>query len=103
MLEQNFDFIILRSNHGLDVDDNFETNAYNCNLHNIPMLSEYGRLVRKAFLPENNSLIMSSDYSQIELRLFAHMSQATELIDAFNNDMDICLFTLYLSNISFII
>ena len=37
MLEQNFDFIILRSNHGLDVDDNFETNAYNCNLHNIPM------------------------------------------------------------------
>ena len=59
------------------------------NLQNIPMRSEYGRLVRKAFLPEDNCVILSSDYSQIELRVFAHLSNAIELIDAFNNDLDI--------------
>ena len=59
------------------------------NLQNIPMKSEYGRLIRKAFLPEENSLIMSSDYSQIELRMFAHLSKSKELIEAFNNNMDI--------------
>ena len=59
------------------------------NLQNIPMRSEYGRLVRKAFLPENDCVILSSDYSQIELRVFAHLSNAIELIEAFNNDMDI--------------
>ena len=59
------------------------------NLQNIPARSEYGRLIRKAFLPEDNSVIMSSDYSQIELRIFAHLSHAKELIDAFNSNMDI--------------
>lgn len=59
------------------------------NLQNIPAKNEYGRLIRKAFVAEDDSLIMSSDYSQIELRMFAHLSQAKELIEAFNNDMDI--------------
>ena len=59
------------------------------NLQNIPMRNEYGRLIRKAFIPEEDSIILSSDYSQIELRIFAHLSNAKELIDAFNNNMDI--------------
>ena len=59
------------------------------NLQNIPMRSEYGRLIRKAFLPEKNCIIMSSDYSQIELRVFAHLSGVEQLIEAFNHDIDI--------------
>lgn len=59
------------------------------NLQNIPMRSEYGRLIRKAFLPEDDSVILSSDYSQIELRVFAHLSGVQDLIEAFKNDIDI--------------
>lgn len=59
------------------------------NLQNIPMRSEYGRLIRKAFLPENNSVIMSADYSQIELRVFAHLSRVNDLIEAFKHNEDI--------------
>ena len=59
------------------------------NLQNIPMRSEYGRLIRKAFLPDDNSVILSADYSQIELRVFAHLSGVKDLIDAFNNNDDI--------------
>ena len=58
-------------------------------LQNIPVRTELGRLIRKAFIPEDNSLIMSSDYSQIELRIFAHLSQEKQLIDAFNHHIDI--------------
>ena len=59
------------------------------NLQNIPVRNEFGKLIRKAFIPENDSVIMSSDYSQIELRIFAHLSQTDELINAFKNNMDI--------------
>ena len=59
------------------------------NLQNIPVRNEYGRLIRKAFVPEENSIILSSDYSQIELRVFAHLSNVKELVDAFNNNLDI--------------
>ena len=59
------------------------------NLQNIPARNELGRLIRKAFVPEDNSIMMSSDYSQIELRIFAHLSNVKELLDAFNNNLDI--------------
>lgn len=59
------------------------------NLQNIPVKEDYGRLIRKAFIASENSYILSSDYSQIELRIFAHMSQASNLIEAFNNNLDI--------------
>ena len=59
------------------------------NLQNIPIRSELGRKIRKAFVPEVNSLIMSSDYSQIELRIFAHLSGEKQLIDAFHHHADI--------------
>lgn len=59
------------------------------NLQNIPVRNEFGKLIRKAFIPEDNSIILSSDYSQIELRIFAHLSKVDELINAFNNNLDI--------------
>ncbi len=59
------------------------------NLQNIPIRLEEGRLIRKAFVPRENSIIVSSDYSQIELRVFAHMSKASNMIHAFQNDLDI--------------
>ena len=59
------------------------------NLQNIPVRSEYGKLIRKAFVPSNNSIIISGDYSQIELRILAHFSRVQSLIDAFINDFDI--------------
>ncbi len=59
------------------------------NLQNIPIRTEEGRLIRKAFIPENNSCILSSDYSQIELRLFASFANADNLIEAFINGADI--------------
>ena len=61
----------------------------NPNLQNIPIRIEEGRLIRKAFVPEENSVLLSSDYSQIELRIFAHMSNATNLIEAFVSGEDI--------------
>jgi len=59
------------------------------NLQNIPVRNEFGKLIRKAFIPEVDSVILSSDYSQIELRIFAHLSKVDELINAFNNSLDI--------------
>lgn len=59
------------------------------NLQNIPIRYQEGKEIRKAFIPEEDSVFLSSDYSQIELRLFAHMSNEKNLIDAFNNDFDI--------------
>ena len=59
------------------------------NLQNIPIRNEYGKLIRKAFVAEEDSQIMSSDYSQIELRVFTHFANVPSLTMAFNNDMDI--------------
>lgn len=59
------------------------------NLQNIPMRYEYGRLIRKAFVPSEDSIIISADYSQIELRILAHIAEVPALIEAFKNDMDI--------------
>ena len=59
------------------------------NLQNIPIRTTYGKLIRKAFIPEENCILLSSDYSQIELRVFAHFSKVPNWIEAFKNDMDI--------------
>ena len=59
------------------------------NLQNIPARAEYSKLIRKAFLPDEDSVLLSSDYSQVELRVFAHMSNATNLIQAFKDEEDI--------------
>ncbi len=59
------------------------------NLQNIPARSDYSRLIRKAFIPDEDSVLMSSDYSQVELRIFAHMSNEENLIQAFKDNKDI--------------
>lgn len=61
----------------------------NPNLQNIPVRGENGREIRKAFIPEEGQIFFSADYSQIELRLMAHLSGDTHLIEAFNNGEDI--------------
>ncbi|HUO83708.1 MAG TPA: DNA polymerase I [Thermoanaerobaculia bacterium] len=59
------------------------------NLQNIPIRTEQGRQIRKAFLAEEGHLLLSADYSQIELRVLAHMSSDPDLIDAFKRAVDI--------------
>ena len=59
------------------------------NLQNIPARSEYSRLIRKAFIPDEDSVLLSSDYSQVELRIFAHVSNEENLIKAFIDEKDI--------------
>jgi DNA polymerase-1 len=59
------------------------------NLQNIPIRGEWGKRIREAFIAEKGNLLLSSDYSQIELRIFAHLSGDKELVDEFKNDGDI--------------
>lgn len=59
------------------------------NLQNIPVRGEEGKKIREAFIPEEGSVFLSSDYSQIELRVLAHLSQDPILIDTFLKDEDI--------------
>jgi len=59
------------------------------NLQNIPIRDEYGKMIRKAFVPSKDSVILSGDYSQVELRIMAHMANIESLIDAFKQDIDV--------------
>ena len=59
------------------------------NLQNIPARSDYSALIRKAFIPDDNSKLLSSDYSQVELRIFASLSNEENLIQAFKDGKDI--------------
>ncbi|CEQ23132.1 DNA polymerase I [[Clostridium] sordellii] len=59
------------------------------NLQNIPVRLELGRNIRKVFIANKGCELVDADYSQIELRVLAHMSQDEHMIDAFNHDIDI--------------
>ena len=61
----------------------------NPNLQNIPIRDENGKEIRKAFIPDEACLFFSADYSQIELRIMAHLSEDKNMIDAFLSNHDI--------------
>ena len=66
------------------------------NLQNIPIRTEEGRSIRKAFIPDKGQTIFAADYSQIELRVLAHMADVSQLKDAFNNNEDIHLSLIHI-------
>lgn len=61
----------------------------NPNLQNIPIRDARGRELRRVFIPDEGDLFMSSDYSQIELRIMAHLSEDINMLEAFNKGQDI--------------
>ncbi len=61
----------------------------NPNLQNIPIRTEFSRQIRQAFIPQDGWLLVAADYSQIELRILAHLSQEPVLLDAYQNDKDV--------------
>ncbi|MFA5142896.1 MAG: DNA polymerase I [Candidatus Omnitrophota bacterium] len=63
------------------------------NLQNIPVKTEEGRRIRRAFIPSEGNLLLSADYSQIELRILAHLSGDKQLIKAFKDGRDIHSYT----------
>ncbi|HZN11439.1 MAG TPA: DNA polymerase, partial [Blastocatellia bacterium] len=63
--------------------------SLNPNLQNIPIRTELGRRIRRAFIPADGQVLLSADYSQIELRLLAHITQDPVMLDAFRKGEDI--------------
>lgn len=61
----------------------------NPNLQNIPIRDDNGKEIRKAFIPDEGEVFLSADYSQVELRIMAHMSGDKHMIEAFNSGEDI--------------
>ena len=61
----------------------------NPNLQTIPVRLPFGRKIRKVFVPSEGNILIGADYSQIELRVLAHMSNDEKLVYAYNNDIDI--------------
>ena len=59
------------------------------NLQNIPIKTAEGRRIREAFVPDKGNIMISADYSQIELRIMAHLSEDKNLTHAFNNNIDV--------------
>ena len=59
------------------------------NLQNIPIKTAEGRRIREAFIPEKGNILISADYSQIELRIMAHLSEDKNLTNAFKNNIDV--------------
>lgn len=59
------------------------------NLQNIPVRTELGQRIRKAFIPEKGNKLISADYSQLELRILAHITQDPRMLEAYKNNEDI--------------
>ena len=79
----------LHTDFNQTVTDTGRLSSSNPNLQNIPIGTEFSRQIRKAFLPEAGWLMVSADYSQIELRILAHLSQEPVLVEAYRNNQDV--------------
>ncbi|MEA5535439.1 DNA polymerase I [Crocosphaera sp. XPORK-15E] len=79
----------IHTNFNQSVTATGRLSSSNPNLQNIPIRTEFSRKIRQAFLPQEGWLLVSADYSQIELRILAHLSQEPVLLDAYKNSQDV--------------
>ena len=79
----------IHTNYNQTVTTTGRLSSSNPNLQNIPIRTEFSRQIRKAFIPQPNWQFLSADYSQIELRILAHLSQEPILVSAYQNNQDI--------------
>jgi DNA polymerase-1 len=79
----------VHTNYNQTVTTTGRLSSSNPNLQNIPIRSEFSRQIRKAFIPRGNWLFLGADYSQIELRILAHLSGEPILIEAYQTNQDI--------------
>lgn len=79
----------LHTTFALDVAATGRLSSHDPNLQNIPTRTDIGQAIRKAFVPHAGNVFVSADYNQFELRLSAVMANDKDLIDDFNNDVDV--------------
>ncbi|MAF49476.1 MAG: DNA polymerase I [Rhodospirillales bacterium] len=79
----------VHTNYGQAIASTGRLSSNDPNLQNIPVRTEEGRKIRQAFVPDDGHLLLSADYSQIELRLLAHVADIEVLKDAFRDGADI--------------
>nr|MDJ0510425.1 DNA polymerase I [Crocosphaera sp.] len=79
----------IHTNFNQSVTATGRLSSSNPNLQNIPIRTKFSRQIRQAFIPQQNWLLVAADYSQIELRILAHLSQETVLINAYQNAEDV--------------
>jgi DNA polymerase-1 len=79
----------LHTNYNQNVTATGRLSSSNPNLQNIPIRTEFSRQIRQAFIPQKDWLFLAADYSQIELRILAHLSQEPILLKAYHNHQDI--------------
>lgn len=79
----------LHTTFALDVAATGRLSSHDPNVQNIPTRTDIGQAIRKAFVPHDGNVFVSADYNQFELRLSAVMADDKELVDDFNNDVDV--------------
>lgn len=79
----------LHTSYNQTVTSTGRLSSSNPNLQNIPIREDQGKEIRKAFIANDGCKFLSSDYSQVELRIMAHLSNDSNMIDAFNSGEDI--------------
>lgn len=79
----------VHTNYNQTVTATGRLSSSNPNLQNIPIRTAFSRQIRKGFIPQKNWQFLSADYSQIELRILAHLSNEPILISAYQNNLDI--------------